>query len=242
MQEIKILSTRKLENSGFLQSANNRFALTETDFISIQHTFTVENLQEVCKLTVNEKIPLVFTSANAVVAFHTKFLKSSISAGHFNIFCLSGKTKQQVLQSLNATIKGDAANSKLLAEKIIHSDIRKIIFLCSHIRRDELPVLLEENNIHVKQYIAYKTNLNAKVIYEMHHGVLFFSPSAVTSFFSKNKLQPGITCFAIGSTTAKAIRNYTNNEIIVSKLPSEGALIDAVKTYYHNHNILNESI
>jgi uroporphyrinogen-III synthase len=66
--------------------------------------------------------------------------------------------------------------------------------------------------------------------------VLFFSPSAVNSFFSKNQLEKNTACFAIGATTARTIASYTANKIISSEVPDQSVLVQALRTYFHNIN------
>jgi uroporphyrinogen-III synthase len=60
---------------------------------------------------------------------------------------------------------------------------------------------------------------------DAYNGILFFSPSAVHSFFKKNKANPDTVFFAIGETTANAISVYTNNKIITGNTPAKGELL-----------------
>jgi uroporphyrinogen-III synthase len=56
--------------------------------------------------------------------------------------------------------------------------------------------------------------------------ILFFSPSAVRSFFSVNEVSSGTTMIAMGTTTAEAIKQHTEHAVIISK--------DADKTFVVN--------
>jgi uroporphyrinogen-III synthase len=68
---------------------------------------------------------------------------------------------------------------------------------------------------------------------KVYDGILFFSPSAVESFFSKNKLPEQTVLFAIGNTTAKTIhRRYCNNRIMISDQPGKDELIEQAIEYF----------
>ncbi|MEL0255592.1 MAG: uroporphyrinogen-III synthase, partial [Burkholderiaceae bacterium] len=63
-------------------------------------------------------------------------------------------------------------------------------------------------------------------------GLLFFSPSGVTSFLQKNKLHDA-TCFAIGKTTAHALAPHTNSISIASE-PTVSHLMALVKQHINS--------
>ena len=56
-------------------------------------------------------------------------------------------------------------------------------------------------------------------------GILFFSPSAADSFFLVNKAPGKTIFFAIGETTAAAIKKYTGNKIILADKPGKNELL-----------------
>jgi uroporphyrinogen-III synthase len=69
-------------------------------------------------------------------------------------------------------------------------------------------------------------------IEKTYHGILFFSPSAVQSFFSNNKISDQTILFAIGNTTATEIKKYTNNKIITGDEPGKENLVTEMIRYY----------
>ncbi|MEP6751042.1 MAG: uroporphyrinogen-III synthase, partial [Bacteroidota bacterium] len=61
------------------------------------------------------------------------------------------------------------------------------------------------------------------------------SPSAVTSFFSKNKVSNQTTLFAIGNTTASAIKKHATTSIIISDKPGKENLVEKAINYFVNN-------
>ena len=68
----------------------------------------------------------------------------------------------------------------------------------------------------------------SKAFKKNYDGILFFSPSAVNSFFSLNKINEQTQIFAIGKTTADAIHKHTKREITIAEIPSEENMVDQV--------------
>lgn len=73
-------------------------------------------------------------------------------------------------------------------------------------------------------------------------GILFFSPSAVSSFFSLNTPAERTVCFAIGHTTAESIAQHTSNKIITSRSTSQEMMIDTVQEYFQHNKGNNEQL
>ncbi|MBS1975620.1 MAG: uroporphyrinogen-III synthase, partial [Bacteroidetes bacterium] len=67
-----------------------------------------------------------------------------------------------------------------------------------------------------------------------YDAILFYSPSAVNSFFEKNNPGPQTILFAIGNTTTKEIKKYTNNKIVVADKPSKKLLAEQAINYFIN--------
>ena len=128
-----------------------------------------------------------------------------------------------------------ADNAIELANKLMaNGPFEKIVFFCGKSRRDELPDLIRNNGMELSEVFVYETIETPEVITDIFDAVLFFSPSAVKSFFSVNILPKETTCFAIGPTTAAAIRESTDNRIITSEEPNQETLMADV-VYYLEH-------
>jgi uroporphyrinogen-III synthase len=142
-------------------------------------------------------------------------------------------TKQLVAEAFSRDgIKGTANNASLLADQIIQDGATEVYFFCGDQRRDELPHKLRTGNINVNEVTVYHTKHQPQKIDKEYDGVLFFSPSAVESFFSVNKPQSKTILFAIGSTTADAIRKFSSNKLIIAEQPGKESLAEEMIAYF----------
>ncbi|HJU45935.1 MAG TPA: hydroxymethylbilane synthase [Chitinophagaceae bacterium] len=108
-----------------------------------------------------------------------------------------------------------AHNASDLADVIINDGIKEVVFFCGDKRRDELPDKLKQQGVHVDEIIVYNTTETPRVVAEHYDGVLFYSPSAVKSFFSLNRLPSHTICYAIGKTTGLTIKAFCTNEVVI---------------------------
>ncbi len=220
---IEILSTRPVEEELIQLAANADIKLHVVPFIKTEPIKTVEIQQEVENATLRETT-VVFTSMNAVEAVYELI---SAAIVQWNIYCIGYATKELVEKYFGeSVISGTADNATELAELIIKDGYKEeIIFFCGDIHRKELPEKLKEAGIEVTEIIVYETiNIPRKIIKE-YDAIVFFSPSAVHSFFSINTVTPHTCMFAIGKTTAETIRQYSSNELIIASAPSKEHLI-----------------
>jgi uroporphyrinogen-III synthase len=242
MAQYTILSTKKIEPALKTGLAENGIELLEQEFIAIKELYNKEKHEEVFPWVIKEEaIAVVFTSRHAVACV-TKHLHADDTfyiPDQWQIFCLSGATQEEVLKRHDEKqIAGTATNAADLANCIItNGSFKEVVFFCGNKRRDELPDLLTANGIIVHEVIVYETIETPKVATGRLDAVLFFSPSAVKSFFSVNQLQPGIACFAIGDTTANAIGQYTANSVITSEQPSQEMMLASVTFYLQNMDL-----
>lgn len=195
--------------------------------VNEQLSLTIEGLYK-------QNICAVFTSANAVAA-----LPQSKEVT-WQVYCIGNATQKAVTEKFeNATIAGTASSAAELAKVILkNTDIKELVFFCGDKRRDELPTLLRTANVSVAEIIVYKTVETPKKLENNYNGILFFSPSAVQSFFSANTVKADTTLFAIGRTTAHTIHEACNNEVIVSEQPDKQYMIDKVLSYYIPSNTI----
>jgi uroporphyrinogen-III synthase len=203
------------------------------------HPIVSDSVRDVLLSLFQQRITLVFTSAHAVEILETHYLHQPDTyyvPGLWNICCLEAGTLDAVKKALpQCTIKATAANATALANAITAlGDVREVYFICGKQRRDELPAILQQHHITVHELVVYENAATpAKMDAAAYDGVFFFSPSAVQSFFSVNTLPAATVCFAIGDTTAAALRTVTNNKIIISGSPSAYALLDAATAYFN---------
>jgi uroporphyrinogen-III synthase len=157
----------------------------------------------------------------------------------WTIFCIGGATGRLVRQYFGeGCVAGEAGSAAALAEVMVEKlgaashereegegPIREIFFFCGDRRREELPHRLEQASIRVHEWIVYQTSPSPQRIGKEYRAILFFSPSGVHSFFSVNETPKDTLFFAIGETTAEAIRGYTASPVIVAPAPDKTAMI-----------------
>lgn len=241
MTPFKVLSTKKLAPHLVKQASEEGIQLIQKSFITIQPTLPKAEFVQVIQAnkSLDSNTAITFTSANAVKYTSSFFKEQHIhSYNNCNIFCLESQTKQAVIHYFSEQqILDTAPNAKALADKIIkHINFNKVLFFCGESRRDELPRTLQANNIEVVEIVIYKTMATPQLQAEHVDAVLFFSPSAVDSFFSINNVSKQTVCVAIGQTTATIIKKYTNNCIIVSKQLTQTAMLSTIKNHFQNIN------
>ncbi len=224
----RILSTRPLGTELVRKAAERGILLESLAFIETSPVMDEASCRKIAELA--HAVPVaVFTSMNAVDAV-------ARIATPPKIFCIGSATRERVLENFGKDcIAGTADSAAALAEVIIGQDtIKEVAFFCGDQRRDELPAKLWEAGIRVKELVVYQTRPTPHTIRGEYEGVVFFSPSAVNSFFSANLLPAATVLFAIGQTTADAIRSCCINPVIVSDSPGKEALIRQVIDHFNN--------
>ncbi|HEY6976981.1 MAG TPA: uroporphyrinogen-III synthase [Chitinophagaceae bacterium] len=203
-------------------------------FIEIQFRTDLSFIQEVEQLS-QQKIRVVFTSVNAVESVFQQIQKEV----DWKIFCIGGVTKDAVFKHFgDESIIASARSASLLSRKIIETgNIKEVIFFCGDQRLDDLPETLRANNIHVQEIIAYHNLQTPHDVQEDYDGILFFSPTAVHSFFLMNTIRTNVVLFSIGKTTTATIQSYCSNKVITSEWPGQENLLDKVLEHYLKQNL-----
>lgn len=228
--KISILSTRPLETALLEAAKAKDVQIDIVSFIDTSPAKTTGIKEEVGKI-IKQPAAVVFTSMNAVnsVAAYINGDKPS-----WNIFCIGNTTRQ-----LAARYFGEQAihtvgnNAAELADKMITGkQFKQVVFFCGDQRREELPGKLRQNGIAVQEVIVYHTISTPHKIDKAYDGILFFSPSAVQSFFYANAVPASTILFAIGQTTADAIKSFTNNQIIEAGRPGKDELVKKMFQFF----------
>lgn len=190
--------------------------LDSMEFTRTESLTDIPGMQEL----IARRLTVAFTSVNAVNAVEQSIKGLSPD---WRIYCISGATSDAASALFGEqAILGTAPSASQLAELIREREAEAgtgIIFFCGDLRRSDLP------SIGVSEVIVYRTVLTPRQIERDYDGIAFFSPSAVESFFSVNRISSGVALFAIGSTTAAAIQNRCANPVVVSKRPDKTLLI-----------------
>ncbi|MDD3722903.1 MAG: uroporphyrinogen-III synthase, partial [Lutibacter sp.] len=214
----QVLSTKKLSETqkGLL----NNFIVDEIEFSEIAFNNAVR-LKNPIKNA-------VFTSKNAVIGILNQFSLEELQFE--NVYCVGNKTSR-FLEEKNVKITGKANSAEELADEILlNKDIDEVYFFCGNLRRNELPEILTENNVKVNEVEVYTTNLKPIKIKSTYDGILFFSPSSIKSYLTKNTDTQNVV-FCIGNTTAsEAIDEFEN--VFVADEPTVENVIKSVNQYF----------
>jgi uroporphyrinogen-III synthase len=246
---IQVLSTRPLSPELIIGAAEKGISIDVIPFIRTEAVEDVDLRQRV-EVLGRQKLVAVFTSANAVEVVAewtgakqsagggTPFAGDGASlkggGGDWTIFCIGAATRQLVSRHFGEGAIADTAESALaLAQKIVdRRGAGDIFFFCGDLRREELPTTLREAGFRVNELVVYRTKATPSVVERRYRGGIFFSPSAVESFFSMNGVQAETVLFAIGRTTAATIQRFCSNPVVVSEQPDAAILIRQVIEYF----------
>lgn len=205
----------------------------QIDIVSFIDTTPIQTTgikDEVVKV-LKQPSAVVFTSMNAVnaVAAYINGNKPD-----WEIFCIGNTTRQLASRFFGEqAIHTVGNNASELADKMIAGkQVKQVVFFCGDQRREELPGKLRQNGIAVQEVIVYHTISTPHKVDKAYDGILFYSPSAVQSFFKANAVPPSTILFAIGQTTADAIKSFTTNPIIESDRPGKDELVKKMFQFF----------
>jgi len=225
-----ILCTRPVNALLIKEAKQQGIAIDIIEFIRTEPIINNELKKQINDLA-HQSLTIVFTSMNAVEAVWNRLDNKPLD---WKIFCIGTATQKLVAEEFDGkSIVGTADSAAELADAIIaEKNINKVVFFCGDQRRHELPKKLADHKIEVNEVEVYKTfQLNEKIA-KKYDGILFFSPSAVESFFTGNKITPQTTLFAIGNTTANTIKKYTKNKIVLSDKHGKDDLLEKAIAHY----------
>lgn len=225
---LNILSTRPLDAQLIKEAALRGVFIECLSFIETQPIVS-EDLQLLISELAQEPLTVVFTSMTAIEAIKG-YTGTEVN---WEIYCIGNSTRQLIENVWGADkIKGTAENASTLADIIIYKGIKEVVLFCGEQRRDELPLKLDKQGISIKEIIVYRTIETAQAVSKKYDGVLFFSPSAVNSFFSFNKPASCGVVFAIGSTTASALKAKGCDSIVSADTPGKEELVHKMLAYF----------
>ena len=232
-ETITILSTKIIMPLIKKQLFENNIFVEEFEFIK-----TVSVLDKISLTTIKDHPPhYIFTSKKAVKFFCSVLKENKVELPPIHyIYCLDGETKKAVFMAgMRPTFT--AHNAWQLAEIIYKKGTsKKFIFFCSDIRRADLPDYLSARGVEIKEIVLYKTLLVPRSIKTTYNGILFFSPSAIQSFFMGNKLNPSTIFFCIGATTASALREIAPEaEITIADKATQLNIAEKIINYYNSN-------
>jgi uroporphyrinogen-III synthase len=228
--KITILSTRPLETALLEAAKAKDVQIDIISFIDSSPAETTGIKDEIGKI-IKQPAAVVFTSMNAV---NTVAAYINGNRPNWNIFCIGNTTRQLAAKYFGEqSIHTVGNNASELADKMISDkQIKQVVFFCGDQRREELPGKLRQNGIAVQEVIVYHTISTPHKVDKVYDGILFYSPSAVQSFFFANAVPASTILFAIGQTTADAIKSFTDNLIIEPERPGKDELVKKMFQFF----------
>ncbi len=178
----------------------------------------------------NVRSTLIFTSQNAVkIVFESSEIVKKIK--NKNCFCVGQKTKV-LLNEKGLNVIKMFENAADLARFLVKNHKKdSFSFFCGRQRRKEIEISLNQCKIVLDIHEIYETTYTSKHFENCFDGILFFSPSAVSSYFTKNTWPKNTHGFCIGSSTSKTLSQFTSN-FSKAKNPTENQLLNIIHKYY----------
>lgn len=224
---IQLISTRMLNpfTKSFL--FDNGIFISDFDFLKIDVKYSNENV----KILKTNNCPLVILSINAALALKDILNSENIKLKDFFCFAIDGITSNY-LQENGAKILGKAKNSSEISKLIIKSNIPSVLIITSNFRLETLKEELDKNKISNTYLELYSKEFNPKEVI-LQDGIVFFSPSQINSFFTKNTLNTTLPAFCIGATTAHHLKICGHENIIISESATEKDLANTILNYFN---------
>jgi hydroxymethylbilane synthase len=170
---------------------------------------------------------VIITSQNAVEAITTIVPMEELQFK--NIYCVGRRTKK-LIEIKIGKVKHSENSAKALADYLVdYIDGTEVTYFCSDKRLDELPSILEDNQIIVNEIEAYQTVLDSVKTDDSVEGVMFYSPSTVESYMQNNSANKIAYC--IGDTTATEAKKHFD-DVRIAKVPTIESVIDLVNGHY----------
>ena len=218
---MRLLATKIMSPSLKDRLIQHQFAVLENPFIEIiPLKVTIKTLHQ----------NLLFTSQNAVrLAFDNPALQPLLSGK--KTYCVGEKTAALLTEKGQKVVKIAQNATELARFLILNSKNESFSFICGQIRMSDLEIQLTAEKIPLTIHEVYTTKQRPKKIAQQCDGILFFSPSAVFSYFIKNTWPESAHGFCIGSSTSKTLSKFTSN-FSTAKNPTENQLLNIIHKYY----------
>ncbi|RQO31473.1 hypothetical protein DBR32_05800 [Taibaiella sp. KBW10] len=224
-KRFSILSTKELKADTLAAAEGTRFDITCIPFIRIEFV-----AMEALAQKPRPKGTGIFTSVNAVNAY---------VSGRANlpeidcVYCIEGATSEAVQALLpEATLLATSPYAVELLLHIVAQHMQEPLYFFSGDQRlSTIPDGLTKLGIAFEEIGLYKTILQTAPVKKQYDALLFFSPSAVSSFFRTNTIAEKTTVFAIGHTTARALEGLVD-KVMVCDRPREASLLQFAMEYF----------
>ncbi len=218
----------------YIEKMPENISVEVIPFIRIEPVSDGQHPERIGELS-RSSINAVFTSAEAVRAVKASINQSPAWTG----WCTPGPTQTELRRWLgpDASITS-APDAATLAEALVSEAVSEAVFFCGNQRRDVLPFRLKSAGIALEEIVVYRTVAIPVHLEQEYDALLFFSPSAVESFLSVNGIAGKTAVFALGTTTADALRKRIPGHVMISPQPDKFSLLQTAIDYANAHLII----
>lgn len=198
------------------------------------------------KIDILKHTAIIFTSRNAVDHFFAicKDLKIEVPAD-MKYFCISEQTAyylQKYIVVRKRKIFTGSKTAQDLIEILKKHKNEKYLFPCSNIRKEDIPVYLEENGYNFSEAVIYETVASdLSDLDDVTYDILaFYSPSGINSLFVNfpDFKQNNTRIAVFGPTTAKAAKDADLVIDIEAPQPNAPSMTGALELYIKKANNL----
>lgn len=232
----EVFITRSLQQSFIDKAQDNRIKIITQNFIKITPIISDELKANIFSKLRIANLSLLFTSRHAASIAINRYVENIPERiiSTWKIYCLSGATKEVLLKKFHPNqIMADAKDANTLIQKINIAELTQPVhFFCGNRRRNTLPDFMKKNSIACNEWVIYRTENTPHLIKDNYQAYAFYSPSAVESFFTKNTISTSKPCFAIGQTTAAALKTQISNPVFISEEPDTMHLLKLLFQYF----------
>lgn len=233
---LNLLSTRAIPDHLVRLAETAGIRLEVVPFITVKPSLGPEAEADIRRIAALEHAAVVFTSKHAVTVVAESLKKIGVVAEEtgWELWCVSPVTAQIAAAhfSRQTIHPGGAYASDVAAQILARPAIREVYFFCGQKRRDTLKEQLTQKGVAVHEIVVYETLLTPQTIDRAYEGILFFSPSAVESFFLQNTRPAGTIYFAIGRTTAAALGERAADPVVISPATEADSLVQTAIAYF----------
>ncbi len=175
----------------------------------------------------------IFTSQNAVRSLQAN--KEHIQLDKMEkCFAVGQKTADHLSDMGISSLVPTRHNSEALSELLEDHANAPFLYFTGNLRQKTLIHFFEEHESPYKEIKVYDTHMiQPEIALEDYDAICFCSPSAVHSFFKNYQLKNNQPCFAIGTTTAVALVDYSD-DVMMSDQTHVFSLIQTCNEYFNS--------
>lgn len=220
---LEILFTKKFPEEFFQKHFGPEYKIESYDFIQTEYT-DIESVKD----QIDTEIQYYIVSSERTA----QRIRDLELTGEF--FCVGDKSAK-ILYDSGKKVTFTAKTASELVDHIKHryESSQSFLFFCSSIRRDEIPSGLKVSGHNVQEIVIYTTHSQEVKLPKIYDGYVFFSPSGVKSFASQFSIPEKAVIFAIGRTTANAVKEVIDRTAIFSELSDTQSLTALIKKHFN---------